>query len=711
MWYIYIKDTSLSNEAKLLCIENELHTLQSLIDHYVKDEQFKDLKDSESQTRNELHTFSKEIVSYFKSIKLEGVSSDLDNLKSTSIKKTKMAKKKLIPNQSINSLYKNGIINKRLFKVCKNESIEDLKTLLGLYEKHKTFTIYRNAGRVVDEKIEEMMATYELSNSLSSTTQTVTKIDANTFKSFVNNLPEKSYSLSNSIISRFYQIPEEELPLTLTKAYFTIEKERGIGKRKIKQFRSILDSYFKEYPRDIKLENHFKIILNIHNTELFSYDFELLLNNLEESTLKTIAYLMGSYKKYKFFDYLLLNKFLGFYSDSEQLTYESIVEIIRTDVGEDINLAFVRAKVNRLRQKIGVFFETISSPSFQSKAYIELDINTNNSTISITPEWVEDINAKYKVNYSKEFYRYYFKALFKDKLIDIRSEDTMIKHRKDLGLYFTTSDNYSLFQFLEPKLLEVSNTRKGTDKRVPLFEFFENYKEQINGDQLDSFKQLLSNYLEIESLPIYIENKELVFLQNWDDKRLATRIREVFLEYGKKLHYDDLINLFDLKYPGIRTSYRALKDAMYSSDLFKSVSKNNEYLLTEWDDEYITGPLKVLIQDYIREKNDAVYRYELYIELNKKRGGLTEASISQVLNEFEYFKHLGNGHYTITGVNPKSNAGFKVSIRPLYNYISALEVNRIQNDLESVIYEIQQKFPEHSYYQIMYALHYYHGLI
>ena len=707
MWYIYLKSSNLSDEAVDVCIQNNIHTLQQLIDVYISDNKFINVDVNNNEHRTELITFCNDVLQYFRT--------QIQIKEKRKVPNRLETEKRVLNNLTIQQLKDKGLISNRLYNSLKRNSVVDLRMIKKHYLEYNSFYDLNGIGEQTNNEAIQFIrsvvfnevdqAVNNISNRMRFTEE---KIDmsvlSNLLVMYEDLLKPKivSYFINEIISLKDKKIVTEKLN-TLIENPNTIN---GTGEKNIESLNNFLEDYYnicknpltrKEFEQRYFL---YRCNLLVHD----SFNFENIKDLDIEKPLEIIEFIIQNSKKLNVIDHYILENIgsAKIYNHSVGLKYIEASKELGEILNKDINVKSIKSSASRLKNKLSIIFKEIFKIIPELKLKMKELFPISSDIEFFNEELLDNVNENNNTTFHITFF---------DMLLSVIYE-------KDYLSVYNMSNKYFDFlcfinrKFIAPHgdfkkfiidlrdILKSSNSIKN--------KFIEIEELLPTGVLIIDRHQFLTEFLKKINSDIIIGDTQVIFPPTRERKKgLVDLIESVLHEKGEAMHYDELVKEFDKKYPDFeRTSNRSLKDAMDKSDIILSLGGlSNYYILAEWKDRYHVGSLKNIIKDYLQYSSAPVHYFELFKNFAPKRPGLTEKVINQVLIHFSdsIFKSHGEGFYSLRKNNIETEKRYTKIHTGLYDFIN--KHHELLNSPETLLDIMTNRYPGFERIQLEFVIY------
>lgn len=696
-WYIEISGTSLSEEAKRACKLNNIYQIDQLVNHYKEDKEFIKLKEINEDIQNELSVFLEKLVGFFSDILQED--SQENEVEESEIKSEEVVKQ-VIENLSIEELLKRSLINTRLYNICEANNLIDLSQIFQEFSTKNTFRHFRNSGESNDKIIRDLMDNYEIIGfkiqEPDNEQLDINEWGKNTFEEYLKKLDPREYSLSLGKLETLFKLNEEKLFLFLCDFYIKLRNTRG---KKTEQIKSLIQRYFDQREDlNVKQKRFYKIILKADGYP-FSIDTFELWSAFNESVQSLIFFLFESYDRIKTRDRIYIKNFLCFFEGFKPVSYDDLLKLIHREIDDKIPSSTMKVHINRAREKVEEIFAAITDILGPVYLLDNLGLDKGNNYFLLKYEKIEELNAEITTPLSKEFYRYLLRVLLKDQYMDIRQKKDIRVLLYDKALYFVNAKYFDALADVVEELKDQYDRRRVEEIEFKISEF------TYQGGS-DAIREVFLEYVSVEYDDIAVKEEIIILPQNAVyKKKVKDYLVELFEKEQKPLEYNELIRLFDEKFPGKRSSYRSLRDALLEHEEFTHFGdRRGKYFLSAWENDYVTGPLKELIIDYFKEIKNHDHAYNVYHAIKGKKEGITYKAVNAILGSFTFFINEKGGVYYYQDYPPKESNPYTKSIHGLNYIVEKIPREELIQHRKATIEKLVQKYPEYSRVQMEYAI-------
>lgn len=705
-WFIEITGTSLSEEAKRICKINGIYSIEQLVMCYLEDNELKTIEGAEDAYIQEIISFVNKLLAFFGGISQDLKSEDNSPVNELADFNGEAQNKKPIENLSIDQLLEKELIDSRIYNVCHDNEISDLSEIFMEYSRKGTFRHFRNSGLKNDKRLKSLFDDYELRDKPGlinkSPERNVNDPKENSFQQYISGLAYGDYSLSKSIIEPIFECKEEQLFLFLLRFYYDLDNMKRVGSGKKEQSRKLIQNYFSA-KKDLneKQVKFISIVFKLIDSP-FYVDISELWESYNKSVQSLIFQLFKSYSKFRIKDnkdYLYINKFMCFYEGVDPFSYNDMVDYFKSEMDEVVPLDTIKAQLSRTRKKVRRCFEEICN--VLEKVYIleSLNLTRGGNHIILSGSKLEALNSGMEKRLSREYYRYLLSTVLEDNYTDIGKGKTIKTWLKDSALYFIRNKYYNTFNQSVSLFEKLYSLGRDESEYQDITQFLES-------DTLDDLREVFLTYLENEYEGVKIENDKIVLLPNKSNiPRNIDLIIDIFKEVNKPIDYNELVEIFDTKHPGRRSSNRSLRDIMFRSDKTISLGgRSNKFMLKAWEDKYVVGHHKELVINHFKRIKTADHFYNIYLSIKDQREEISLKAVRSTLAMFSFFISEKGGYYYYADYPPKSSNQFTKNRAQLNNVIEAVDQQELMNDRENTILKLSDKYPEFSKIQFEYAI-------
>jgi len=658
MWYIYLKDSNLSEDSIKSCVQNNIHTLQNLMDQYQADQDFSKLSFLSEKSKREILEFCDDVLHYFRSYfdnEQDLLQAEIPNTNEANNDEFESLNS-IKENYTIEELYKEEFISKKVYQALIMNNLDDLNELYRYYINYGTFATLRNIGNLKNTELLQLVNRYHPKDSVDIQKRTNTKVlfeedcklDPEFLLEFLNlwklKLKGVVYDhLKKEIIKT--KNDSELLKSVLNQIYKSPESIKGFGSQK----GNLVKKFLEEYKELITASESYRINRYSHLKLFHSDKFKLSdekLNELDWSyPLKSFKALLDSSKRIKELDRFILEnvRTCKITEVNEGLTYEKTREKASELFESEITTGVIKARTNRAKEKlVNEIDYLINEIPALAKAFDNL-FKLKGEFVLVDSEKLHHLNEMNGTNFSNYLFNLIYTIYNKGywSIFDLSGQFFCELSYISKKIVRDQQKFKTLIRSLRDKVNYHSSREKTYSLESQDVEF-------INSTQRLNY---LKNLLVTHNPQIQFEDNYFTVPPAYDGRTpLIYYIVEVIREYGKAIHYDELIKRFDRKYPNIeRNSYRSLRDAMSQSELTTPLGgSSNYYILQEWESNYKLGPYKTLILEYFEQQGGIQHYFEVYRNISKDRPDLRlENVLATLLMLKDTFRSHDGGFYSL----------------------------------------------------------------
>lgn len=589
---------------------------------------------------------------------------------------------------TVNELRQQKKISERASNILAKRNITTIEDLVAFYLQYGTFEIIPQCGVKTNQ---ELIA---LSQKYSDVVETVQ--DEMITGAFVES--DETKSLLDDALRQIYESMPRKVQNVLNK---DLKFDFNFDKSSLKYTR-----YFdKEFPTkfDKSPDNHiarffetFSHLINIKNNlsstfpEVLELGVWTYLNfGIEIHKIPALKKSLSekSIKLFKLIDTLIKdgNKFNEkwtnvFYLKSDFIQHDKNLSLV--EIGDMIGVT--RERVRQIAVKVDKeFMEAIKQIGKLNKLPVNLsqyDFLKENDFIYLSSKQVDKLNRKEGVQFSHHAYMHILHLFYKDRYSLIRSDTDKFPEflvKKEL------SDGFPFAKFLHHIYDLVSEPiDKDTilDIDILLSKYGINTKKPIAKQIRD-----ICQYLIVDSYKHYIfKNKSghLVLRQN-TVVSIKDAIMDILMASQRPLHLDELVPLVS-KRRNAESYAVTLRHIINKNDEFIAFGRTSTYGLAEWEDTkdgIKGGPIRDMIIEFLQQKSEPIYIYDILNHLWQYRPDTNEVSVNGNLQQDnrKRFIHIKHGYW---GLSNKS-----------YSKAVLEEIQSIPTRFSSILKNICMKNP------------------
>ncbi len=318
------------------------------------------------------------------------------------------------------------------------------------------------------------------------------------------------------------------------------------------------------------------------------------------------------------------------------LSYTNVDSNLTLDTIVTISKERVRQIKTNLQSEIRNYFLFISN--FNPDDLIDYGISIYNTFQIIDDSFARKINENEKVNFNKIFYSIIFEILFKkthsvlgDKKV-LQGERKTNNRRYFQNYYLINSlfNGYFDFEkFIEDfysKLNEPIEETYSLHFQGYLFSFLKEGIKTITDELLYICETIL--FLELEVVP---NSEGYIEFERSKQKQIHEYCFEILEENSKPMTLEEIIKVFELKYPDINVSEQSIRgNLLREKDIFISFSRTSTYGLRKWEEEKENikgGSIRDIVEEYLNNEDEPKHISEICVYVQKFRPTTNEKSL------------------------------------------------------------------------------------
>ncbi|MBN1131836.1 MAG: hypothetical protein JXR52_07165 [Bacteroidales bacterium] len=710
MWYISLNDSSLSPAALKVCNANQVYTLQGLLEIYRERDNFRILKGSAKGQIEELNAFCSEVLQY--------ISAFLEGSEKPETAIVLKSKKNISSNLNIIQLKQRGLISNELYCALLANDIHDLKEMKAHYDRSSNnFLSLRNIGNRKNREAIELINSVKFDRDIKEPVDGAYQEDfsirgdlidrrilANLTDMWAGRLKE---ALVGHIQNLMESLPDNgKLAEALIELYRNPDAVKGVGESKAEVLREFLETC-REIWEDPARQKAYRREYMLHLLKPFLSD-ETVEEELEELSverpLQIIEFIIHHSRKIRKWDHYILDNLgrAGIFTYSLNLKYEEAATELADILQKEVTVGNIKTWTRRLREKLEVIIIELLNQVPEIKEQLKKEWPAGEDFVFIDEELTGRMNEDNGTQFNITFYDILFSSVFTE-----YESVYQLSNRGFDFLSYVRKEQIPDTERFRDFILSVRDITKRNSPNAYRTAVDDLLPDGVLHSGKELFIQIFLYRIEGE---IGISDGVITFPPTREGHtRLIDLIVPILEEQGRAMHYNEIVEAFDRKYPDYRRhSFRALRDSMDVSDMTMSLGgSSNYYILSRWTDKYHIGSIKNLIIPQIEYINEPVHFYELLKTLEPNRPGLTEQGIKQTFNVLSgtVFRSHGEGFYSLMKNDVKTIKKYARIHKGLYNYID--QNRELVDSPEVLLKKMKEAFPEFMWIQLEYVLYKY----
>lgn len=623
----------LSARTLNICIDNSLSNLNLILEYYIQNETFLNLRNCGRKSNEELFDVCKKYeyliieekvneANNTKEVNFKSIINSFDDSKIESLNNTINLQYRFLSNRVRNAL--SHFLRNRI----------DLASINNEILSNPTFRIrnIKNIGKGSEPEIisfintikEHIISLYKNENVSEKINNTITTSLAPRQKALINNfILSKFDSLSVRTKNGLLAFLNNAINITsidkhiYSNPHFNVLNIENLGVKSEKEIKHFL-SIIKEQT---------KLVVLFDDDEIFKDYFASHLNKLFREHYETISLLTqntdfnNGIPIFKTIQLLAENAII--IDNNERTVFFDTQNYYVEDSGKEYPDTITKKTLSRERYRqirVNLFkkwnriIKNIFTKEFDFNTLNTYGITSNDNFIYIDENIFERICKNENVSFTKYFTTYLISVLLNNTHTLIGSTTAIFSNkRKNTGyisknLYIVSNTIASMFDF--HKLLVDINTRLTSkideDYELNFHSYLLNFfYAKTNYDELDIVSEICETLLFNEfELTIGI-NETIIFKRN-NTKNISEYIVEVLEEFKKPMTIYEMYDIISVRFPNLTKSLESLRGSCQRESSLIYFGRSSTYGLKSWEKELNVkgGTIRDIAQEYLEQQDE-----------------------------------------------------------------------------------------------------------